>query len=70
MRNPTLIKTAQDILKGLLSQCSEEEQMMFKKMYSHQNLELPINDVVNNMDPSKMDWAITQCETTINKRKL
>ena len=39
-------------------------------MYSHQNLELPINDVVNNMDPSKMDWAITQCETTINKRKL
>ena len=32
------------------------------------NLDLPINDVVDNMDSDKMDWAITQCERTLNKK--
>jgi hypothetical protein len=69
MKNPTLISAARIILKDLLSKCTEDQQMLFKRMYSHQNLELPINDAVDQMDPDKMDWAITQCEQTVNKNK-
>jgi hypothetical protein len=40
---------------------------MFKKMYCHKNLELPINDVVDQMADDKIDWAFTQTEKTVNK---
>lgn len=69
MRNETLIKAGKDILKGLLSQCTEGQQMMFKKMYSHKNLELPINEAVDKMDSDRIDWAISQCERTVEKNK-
>lgn len=68
MRNETLIKAGKDILKGLLSQCTEGQQMMFKRMYSPKNLELPINEAVDNMNPDKIDWAISQCENTLKKK--
>lgn len=68
MQNETLKIAAKNILKNLLSQCTEGQQMLFKRMYSHNNLDLPINDVVDNMDSDKMDWAITQCERTLNKK--
>ena len=71
MRNSTLISEAKTILKDLLSRCTEGQQTMFKRMYSRpgKNLELPINDVVDQMDPDKMDWAISQCEATLRKNK-
>lgn len=67
MRNETLIKAGRNILKELLAQCTEGQQMMFKKMYSPKNLELPINDAVDKMNPDKIDWAISQCENTLKK---
>jgi hypothetical protein len=67
--NPKVKKLYKDTLKDLLSQCTEDEQMVFKRMYSHKNLELDINTVVDNMDESKYDWAITQCEQTIASKK-
>lgn len=57
------------MLKELLAQCTEPQQMMFKRMYSHKNLELDINTVVDNMDESKYEWAIIQCEQTIKGKK-
>jgi len=69
MQNETLKNAAKDILKNLLSKCTEPQQMLFKRMYSHNNLELPINDVVDQMDSDKMDWAISQCERTVEKNK-
>lgn len=62
-------QTYTDMLKDLLAQCTEGEQMVFKRMYSHKNLELDINTVVDNMDESKYEWAVTQCEQTIKSRK-
>lgn len=67
MRNETLIKAVRDILKGLLVQCTEGQQLLFKKMYSNHHNELPINEVVDKMDPDKIDWAISQCERTVEK---
>ena len=65
--NETLKNAAKTILKDLLAQCTEGQQMMFKRMYSHNNLELPINDVVDQMSEDKIDWAISQCERTVEK---
>jgi hypothetical protein len=71
MVNNTLIKAGRDILKNLLSECTEGQQLMFKRMYSHNRLELPINEVVDKMDTNKIDWAICQCEKSVEKnRKL
>jgi hypothetical protein len=53
-------------LKNLISQCTDIQQLFFKKMYSHKNIELPIDQVIDNMGDDKIDWAISQCETTIN----
>ncbi len=65
--NETLKSSAKDILKDLLSQCNEKQQLMFKRMYSHGDLTLPINEAVDQMDENKIDHAITQCERTVSK---
>ncbi len=67
MKNETLISFGKEQLKESLSQCTEAQQLMFKRMYSHQNIELPINDVVDAMDEGKIDWALTQVERTLTK---
>lgn len=67
MQNETLKNSAREIIKSLLAQCTEGQQMMFKRMYANGNLEMPINDVVDQMDPDKMDHATSQCERTVAK---
>lgn len=67
MKNRILIKISKDILKTLLSRCTESERMVFNRMYSSDNLGATIDDVVDNIDPHKIDWAISQCENTLKK---
>jgi hypothetical protein len=67
MKNETLQAAARTILKDLLAQCTEGQQLLFKRMYSPNNLALPINTAVDLMDPDKIDWAITQTERTVAK---
>ena len=57
------------MLKELLLECTEGQQFMFKRMYCHKNLELPINEAVDKMDEDKIDWAMTQTERTVEKNK-
>lgn len=66
--NKRFATAGRNILKELLSQCTEGQQLMFKRMYSHKKLELLINDAVDNMDDDKIDCAISQCERTIEKK--
>jgi hypothetical protein len=70
--NQSLKNYGKNLLKELLFECTEPQQMMFKRMYSHKNLELPINEVVDNMEDEKIDVAITQCERTVenNQKKV
>lgn len=63
--HPKIKEEYRHMLKELLAQCTEEQQMVFKRMYSHKNLELDINTVVDIMDESKYEWAVIQCEQTI-----
>jgi len=65
--NETLKLLSKNILKDLLSQCTEPQQMMFKRMYSHTDLDKDIKKCVDDMDESKIDWAITQLERTVEK---
>lgn len=67
--NTTFSKAGKDILKGLLNECTEGQQLMFKRMYSHKNLDCPINDVVELLEDDKISHAITQCENTVEKNK-
>jgi hypothetical protein len=67
MKNETLKNAAKQILKDLLAQCTEGQQLMFKRMYCHKDLEKPINDAVDQMADDKIDWAITQTERTVEK---
>ena len=60
MRNETLIEAGRNILRALLSRCTEGEVGLFNKMYGS----------VDTIDPSKIDWAITQCENTIKKKEI
>jgi len=67
--NETLKSYAKNLLKELLQQCTERQQMMFKRMYCHKNLELPINEAVDQMEDDKIDHAVTQTERTVEKNK-
>lgn len=59
-----------DTLKKLLSQCNDEEQYMFKRMYSHEKMHLSINDAVDRMADDKIDTAISQAQRTIQKKDI
>ena len=68
LKSELLIKAAKIILKELLEQCTFNEQKMFKRMYSHKDLNLSIDEVVENIALDKIDWAICQCENTLKKK--
>jgi len=63
----TLRRAAHTILKEGLAQCTDRQQMMFKRMYCHANLDLSIDSAVDQMEDGKIDRAIEQVEATIRK---
>ncbi len=68
--NQTLAKFGKDTLKRLLFQCTEPQINLFKRMYKKpsDNIdELTYHQVVDNMDDSKIDTALSQVERTIVK---
>lgn len=67
MKNRTISNIAKKMLKASLAECTDGQQLMFKRMYSNQNLELPINDAVDQMPDDKIDLAMTQVERTLEK---
>jgi 3-methyladenine DNA glycosylase AlkC len=69
MENETIKNVAKEMLKELLSECTDGQQLIFKRMYCDKNLELPINEAVDQMEDDKIDWAITQAERTVKKNR-
>ena len=65
MRNPLLIKAGKDILKFLLSQCTEAQTRTFIHMYGKGEKDL--EKVIDEIAPDKIDWAITQVQNTLIK---
>ena len=67
--NKQLQLFARQNLKDGLAQLSENQQTMFKKMYSHENQDADIKDVVDAMPEDKLDWAMKQVQNTLKERR-
>ena len=67
--NKTLESAGRQIIKDLLSECTVDKQMMFKRMYAKGKVHETINMVVDNMDSDRINVAIQQCERTVEKNK-
>ena len=65
--NSQLVTYAREKIKEGLSKLSEGHQAVFKRLYSHENLELPIDKIVDNMPEGKLDWALTQVQNSLKK---
>jgi hypothetical protein len=65
--NSTIENFTRQSIKDALKKCTEPQQLVFKKMYSHKDLDLPIDKVVDKMPVGKLDWALTQVEQTNKK---
>jgi hypothetical protein len=51
-------------IKRILGKLEEENRMVFKRMYSHTDLDKDINLVVDEMPAKQLNWALQQCKTT------
>lgn len=68
--NKELQEFARNTLKTGLAKLPEGWQMKFKRMYSHNNLDADINDVVDAMNAEKLDRAMEQVERSIVKLEI
>lgn len=66
--NEQLSNYAKNFLKEGLSKCTEGEQHRFKQMYANGNFNLSIEEVVDNMPDEKLDWAMQQVQSTLDKK--
>jgi len=63
--NSQLEKFARDTLKEGLAELTEANHLIFKRMYSPDDLTLDINEVVDSMPSNRLDWAMQQVERSI-----
>jgi hypothetical protein len=56
----------QQLIDGL-NQCRDGQVKVFKRMYAYKHLDWSIEQVVEAMPEEKLDWALTQVETTLKK---
>jgi len=56
-------------LKLLLDQCTEQQLLTFKRMYSHTDSSLEIYKIVDAMTWDKIKHAMYQCENSIKSNK-
>lgn len=67
--NNILQQEARQYLKDNLATCTEAQQFMFKRMYSHKDLTKNIDEVVDDMPEDSLDRAMQQVERTVNKNQ-
>lgn len=58
---------ARSTLKDGLSKLPENWQMLFKKMYSPDDLSVNIEAVVDMVPEDKLDWAMQQVQRSLDK---
>lgn len=51
-------------IKRILSLLEESNRLIFKRMYSHLDLDKDINQVVDDMPTKQLAWALTQCQNS------
>lgn len=63
--NKILQEFAREQLKKSLHKCYPTQRRMFARMYSHKNLFLSVDEMVDEMPADRLDWAITQVDNTV-----
>lgn len=63
--NKELDRYARDYIRINVKKLKDEYILIFKRMYSHNDLEKPIDDVVDKMEADKLDWAMQQVERSL-----
>lgn len=64
----TVTSLRQELKIGLHT-CDAKQQLLFKRMYSHNNITLSINEVVDSIEEEKLEWALVQVNATIAATK-
>ena len=65
--NEQLQNYARNQIKEGLALLPEKNHHVFKRLYSHENLDANVNDVVDSIPEEKLDWAMQQVQRTIDK---
>ncbi len=65
--NDQLQEFAKTQLKDGLAKLPENSRMLFKRMYSHDDLSAYIDDIVDVMPEDKLDWAMQQVQRSLDK---
>jgi hypothetical protein len=64
MKDKRTISASRTLLKVLLERSTLDQQQLFVRMYDRGDTKLSPWEVVDKMDPDKLDWAIIQCKRT------
>ncbi len=67
--NNKLSEFARQELKNGLAQLPKNWQIMFARMYSPDDLDKPIVEIVNSMPDIKLDWALQQVMNSLKKQE-
>ena len=62
-----IINYAKEEIKSGLEKLTDKHRLFFKRLYSHGNLDKPVNDIVNELPSDKLSWALTQVENSNKK---
>lgn len=65
--NNTLREYAKSEIISGLEKLPESWVKKFKMMYSHNDLDASISDIIDKMPDEKLDWAMQQIYNSINK---
>lgn len=65
--NDQLQEFARSELKAGLAKCTDGNRRMFNRMYSHEDLDADVNNVVDRMPADKLESAMDQVRRTLIK---
>ena len=68
--NNKLQQFARNSLKVSLMILTKEHQMLFKRMYSPEDLDADINDVVDRLNDKDLDWAMQQVQRSLDRLRF
>ncbi len=68
--NNQLQQFVRDNLKASLVMLPESHQMLFKRMYSHKDLDADINVVVDRLNSEKLDFAMQQVQLSLGMQQV
>jgi len=64
--NKQLESFARAWIRENIKKCNERAQLLFRRMYSHKDIDKDMDLIVSEMEDEKLDWAMSQIERALN----